>query len=463
VLGFIPCALSDITVRNLWPRADTADIPPSCPGAMTVRSAPKVRRSVLIPVLVTLSMLSVVVARPPEVLASNHEQVVDLTFPVAGPTTYIDDYLACRGGAGCPRRHLATDLMTAYGQEVHAAVAGTIRSITGLDGNPPSWGYAIEIDGVDGRRYHYIHLGRQDGPPSEAYASGLVRGSPVDRGQLIGFAGCSGNASCSAPHLHFEISDPAVVDPYGGNRINPYASLQAAQERGDLPRNPMPVGASPLVGDFNGDGVTNTGYRAGTEFVLRMTDGRVVRFWWGLPTDVPIMGDWNGDGRDTIGLIRGREWLLRNSNNRGTVDLRFSYGHPSDTFIAGDWNGDGRDTPGVRRGWEWILRTSPGAGPADLRFGFGQPTDIPVVGDWNGNGVTTVGVVRGNIWLLRDANSRGPVTYDFLYGAASDTPVAGNWNSNGRHGVGLNRRGSWLLRYEPSSGPVDLRLNWSSQ
>jgi hypothetical protein len=429
---------------------------------MTVRCASTVHRPVLVPVLLVLSLLWVVVVRPPEALASNHEQVVDLTFPVAGPTTYIDDYLACRGGAGCPRRHLATDLMTSYGQEVHAAVAGTIRSITGLDGNPPSWGYAIEIDGIDGRRYHYIHLGRQDGPPSEAYVPGLTRGTAVGRGQLIGFAGCSGNASCSAPHLHFEISDPNVVDPYGGTKINPYYSLQAAQARGDLPRTPMPVGATPLTGDFNGDGVTNTGYRAGPEFVLRMTDGRVVRFSWGRSSDIPLMGDWNGDGRDTIGLFRDSEWLLRNDNSRGDVQIRFHYGRGTDTPLVGDWNGDGRDTAGVRRGWEWILRSQPRGGPADIRFHYGRSTDTPLVGDWNGDGRDTAGVHRGWEWILRSGLS-GPADIRFNYGRATDSPVLGDWNRNGAKGMGVNRDGLWLLRNDLAAGTVHHQLTWSAR
>jgi hypothetical protein len=229
------------------------------------------------------------------------------------------------------------------------------------------------------------------------------------------------------------------------------------------PRAPMPRGATPLVGDFNGDGVTNTGYRAGQEFVLRMTDGRLVRFVWGRASDRPIVGDWNGNGVDTIGLIRGNEWLLRNSNSRGDVQLRFRYGRSSDTFLTGDFNGDGRDTPGVRRGWEWILRTQPGAGPADVRFGYGKPTDTPVVGDFNGNGVTTIGVVRGNQWLLRDANSRGPTTRDFLYGRSTDTPVTGDWNGSGADGVGVVRNGAWYLRHDASRGARDLLLEWSAR
>jgi hypothetical protein len=181
------------------------------------------------------SMLTVTVGLPVPAQAANpYDAVVDLTFPVAGANSYIDDYDHCRG-SGCSRRHQATDIMAAYGTPVHAAVGGRITWITGLDGNVPSYGYMITIAGDDGRSYNYIHLGHQRRGPHEAYAPGMRRGLRVERGQWIGLVGCSGNASCSAPHLHFEIVDSSVTDPYGGNRMNPYPSLRAAERRGDLP------------------------------------------------------------------------------------------------------------------------------------------------------------------------------------------------------------------------------------
>ena len=175
------------------------------------------------------------VSMPPSVAlaAGDYQQVVDLTFPVGGTATYSDSYDAPRGGG--TRVHRATDVMAAEGTPVHAAVGGTVKWITGLNEALPSYGYMIRIAGDDGRDYAYVHLGRQDGPASGAYAPGIVDGAVVRRGQLIGYVGCSGNASCDGPHLHFEIHDPTVTDPYGKQQINPYRSLIAAQERGDVP------------------------------------------------------------------------------------------------------------------------------------------------------------------------------------------------------------------------------------
>lgn len=167
----------------------------------------------------------------PAAASESYTDPVDITFPVDGSVTYTDDYDSARSRGA----HGATDLMGAYGLPVHAAVGGTVTWITGLDGNPPSYGYMIRIAGDDGRDYAYVHLGRQDGPPSEAYASGIRSGSRVERGQHIGSLGHSGNASADAPHLHFEIHDDAVTDPYGDSRRNPYASLREAESRNDYP------------------------------------------------------------------------------------------------------------------------------------------------------------------------------------------------------------------------------------
>lgn len=176
------------------------------------------------------AILVVLVPAVPSPAAADYQQVVDLTFPVGGTNHYSDSYDAPRSGG---RVHKATDIMAPEGAPVYAAVGGTIEWITGLDGSVPDYGFMIRIAGDDGRDYAYIHLGRQDGSPDDAYVAGLADGHRVARGQQIGYVGCSGNASCSAPHLHFEIHDESVTDPYGDRRINPYSSLLAAEDRGD--------------------------------------------------------------------------------------------------------------------------------------------------------------------------------------------------------------------------------------
>lgn len=187
-----------------------------------------------------------------------YEQVVDLTFPVSGPSSYGHDYHAARGGG--TRRHQATDIFAAKLQHVHAAVGGEVIRITGIDEPMPSWGYQIVIRGDDGLEYGYVHLnndspGTDDGlgGPGLAYAPGIRKGVRVERGQWIAFVGDSGNAETTPPHLHFEITDPELVDerigadPYKQGRIDPYYSLEAARLRGDVGDPPTGPGADPTL------------------------------------------------------------------------------------------------------------------------------------------------------------------------------------------------------------------------
>ena len=195
-------------------------------------------RKLRIPILLVLLVFAGAVAVPGAAQSADYEQVVDLTFPTDSKATFGDDYHSGRSGG---RRHRATDLMGQKMWPIYAAVGGTVTFIPGLDGEPePSYGYMVRITGDDGRTYSYVHLnndtpGTDDdaGGPGYAYAPGLARGSRVERGQLIGYMGDSGNAKGITPHLHFEISDPAVRDPYGGNRINPVFSLRSAVQRRD--------------------------------------------------------------------------------------------------------------------------------------------------------------------------------------------------------------------------------------
>jgi murein DD-endopeptidase MepM/ murein hydrolase activator NlpD len=186
-------------------------------------------------------------------------QVVDLTFPVAGPQSdlrFIDDFLYLRGGGS--RLHAATDVMAPKHRPVHAAVGGTIGWIPVTE---PSYGWMMDINGDDGHRYSYVHLNNDTptrdangkwldddkGGMKHAYAprivtqiekTGTARGLRVERGELIGWVGDSGNAKGVAPHLHFEIH---ARDSTGEYRINPYDSLLAARNRGDVPGAVTPV------------------------------------------------------------------------------------------------------------------------------------------------------------------------------------------------------------------------------
>jgi peptidoglycan LD-endopeptidase LytH len=124
-----------------------------------------------------------------------------------GAYHFRDTWGAPRSGG---RRHRGTDVMAPYRQPVYAFTDGRISrmSRSGLGG------IGLYIRGDDGNQYYYAHL--------DAYADGIHVGRRVQAGEHVAYNGYTGNASPSAPHVHFE------VHPGGGGAVNPYPWLRAA-------------------------------------------------------------------------------------------------------------------------------------------------------------------------------------------------------------------------------------------
>jgi murein DD-endopeptidase MepM/ murein hydrolase activator NlpD len=150
-----------------------------------------------------------------------------ITFPVAGPVTYFDDWGACRGGAGCPRHHIGNDII---GMRLQPLLAARDGVVTHLVLNHETAGWGLVITDAEGWDYRYYHVnndtpGTDDGsdPPEWRLAPGVAEGSLVRAGQVVAYLGDSGNSETSVPHLHFEMHRP------DGSPINPYGSLRAAE------------------------------------------------------------------------------------------------------------------------------------------------------------------------------------------------------------------------------------------
>lgn len=137
-----------------------------------------------------------------------------LLVPVAGmpPTGLMPSFDQARG----QRTHEAIDLMAPRGTPVVAVEDGTIAKLfTSQYGGLTIY----QFDPTARYAYYYAHLDR--------YAPGLVEGQTVQRGQVLGAVGSTGNASPSAPHLHFGIF---VLTPerrwWQGTPIDPYPVWQ---------------------------------------------------------------------------------------------------------------------------------------------------------------------------------------------------------------------------------------------
>jgi murein DD-endopeptidase MepM/ murein hydrolase activator NlpD len=116
--------------------------------------------------------------------------------------TFVDSWGAPRGGG---RSHQGVDMMAAHGAPIYAPVSGTMSPNQSSLG-----GISFYLHGNDGDTYFGSHL------------SGYAKTGRVSAGDLIGYVGNTGDASATAPHLHFEIH------PGGGGAVNPYPRTAAA-------------------------------------------------------------------------------------------------------------------------------------------------------------------------------------------------------------------------------------------
>jgi murein DD-endopeptidase MepM/ murein hydrolase activator NlpD len=116
------------------------------------------------------------------------------------------------------RRHEATDIVAPLGTPVLAVDDGTIAKLF--------WSQAggrtiYQFDLSQRYCYYYAHL--------DGYEMHLAEGMRVQRGQVIGYVGTTGNAPANSPHLHFAITEISGDKKWwGGKPIDPYPLLRAS-------------------------------------------------------------------------------------------------------------------------------------------------------------------------------------------------------------------------------------------
>jgi len=118
-------------------------------------------------------------------------------------------------------KHEAIDIMVPRGTPVRAVVSGTIRK---LFLSKPGGNTIYQFDEMGAYCYYYAHL--------DGYAKGLREGMRVERGDVIGFVGSTGNADARTPHLHFAITElwPEKLW-WKGKAVDPYPFLVTALKR----------------------------------------------------------------------------------------------------------------------------------------------------------------------------------------------------------------------------------------
>ena len=138
-----------------------------------------------------------------------------LLIPVEGVASedLRDNFHDARG----KRVHRALDIMAPRGTAVVAAGDGRVAKVY----RHPLGGLCVyQYDAKEEHVFYYAHL--------DGYAKGLAAGSMLRRGDPIGYVGTTGNASPTAPHLHFAV---IKLGPgkrwFRGEAVNPYPLLTA--------------------------------------------------------------------------------------------------------------------------------------------------------------------------------------------------------------------------------------------
>jgi murein DD-endopeptidase MepM/ murein hydrolase activator NlpD len=147
----------------------------------------------------------------------SHVCVDGFTFPVLGEVSFWEGWGSPRlTGSADQHWHEGTDILAPNGREIVAVENGTLSKV----GSAGLGGMRLWLHGDSGVDYYYAHFA--------AFAPGVADGLVVHAGDVVGYAGSTGDAAGGPAHLHLEIH------PGGGGPVDPYPLLKAAW--GDRPQ-----------------------------------------------------------------------------------------------------------------------------------------------------------------------------------------------------------------------------------
>lgn len=107
------------------------------------------------------------------------------------------------------RSHEGEDIMATRG----TPIVSPTEAVVLRTGEGPSEGLYVYTANPGGETFVYMHLDR--------IGEGVDKGDVLEKGDLIGYVGNTGNASATLPHLHFEIHNA------NGNPTDPYPRITA--------------------------------------------------------------------------------------------------------------------------------------------------------------------------------------------------------------------------------------------
>ncbi|BDX07294.1 FG-GAP-like repeat-containing protein [Planctobacterium marinum] len=255
-----------------------------------------------------------------------------------------------------------------------------------------------------------------------------------------------------------------------------YTSVIFGRNTGDLP----------VVGDFDGDGVTDVAVRrasnqtwyiknsSGQDLLTNNPDG-ISRFKFGnQSSDIPVPADYDGDGITDVAVRRPstQYWYIQNSSgidsltshDDGITRLRFG-AREEDIPVPADYDGDGKADIAVRRpsNHTWYIKNSSDTnynssrGDGIQRVSFGKRSeDIPVPADYDGDGKADIAVRRpsNQMWYIKNSSgsdynsSRGDGIQRINFGKrSSDIPTPADYDGDGIADIAVKRRsnGVWYV------------------
>ncbi|HWW84312.1 MAG TPA: M23 family metallopeptidase [Vicinamibacterales bacterium] len=206
VMAFVDRGFPHARLSRPWSDAHAADIPlPANPKPVRT-----LRHDVGPPPVLSAVTMPLVEADP---LVDLRSRLLELPVQGAIRGELRDSFEEMRGST---HSHQAIDIMAPRNTPILAVEDGIIARLFDSKAGGTT---VYQFDPSTKYVYYYAHL--------ERYADGLREGHHVQRGQILGYVGTSGNAAKDTPHLHFAIF--RLTDKkqwWNGRPIDPYTVLK---------------------------------------------------------------------------------------------------------------------------------------------------------------------------------------------------------------------------------------------
>ncbi len=220
-------------------------------------------------------------------------------------------------------------------------------------------------------------------------------------------------------------------------------------------REPVGTGYTPITGVWwHGGPMLPAWYRAGYWWIPQ-ANGTTLHVHFGVVGDFPVVGDWDGDGVTGLGVYASGTWYITNQLPAGDASIQgtWQYGGAGMLPLVGVWPGTTTLGIGVNKANVWSFRSTMTAGPSLTGFTYGQIGDEPIAADWDGDGSTTPGVLRlGEKWYLIQNLVASSTETVIPYGTFLAVASAGDWDGNGSVSPAAVKSDRWLSRNDLNGG-----------